>query len=235
MNSVENNRPGRPPLGPGRSGTSRPLSSSRTAILNLLRDQPQPVTQAALVAATGLHANTVREHLEGLARRGLVRRTRAVPEGRGRPPWLYELVAEPRDSEYTGLAVALAAAIAQRSASPSADASAAGKAWGRTLAKDRPAQTNTAQEARQEVVHLLEELGFQPRVAPSDPALVRLTRCPLLEAAHRHRDVVCGVHLGLVQGALEEYGADSSGSELVPFSEPGACRLLLPPMSGNPR
>jgi len=58
-------------------------------------------------------------------------------------------------------------------------------------------------------------------------SVVRLTLCPLLEAAHKHPDVVCGVHLGIVRGALEEYGADPTGTDLLPFSEPGACRLEL--------
>jgi hypothetical protein len=49
----------------------------------------------------------------------------------------------------------------------------------------------------------------------------------LLEAAHQYPDVVCGVHLGLTQGALEEFGADPVGTELLPFAEPGACRLHL--------
>ncbi|HJA62039.1 MAG TPA: hypothetical protein H9788_13210, partial [Candidatus Brevibacterium intestinavium] len=55
----------------------------------------------------------------------------------------------------------------------------------------------------------------------------RLTRCPLLEAAHEHPDIVCGVHLGLVRGALEVFGDPAAESELEPFSEPGACRLHL--------
>jgi predicted ArsR family transcriptional regulator len=57
--------------------------------------------------------------------------------------------------------------------------------------------------------------------------VVRLTTCPLLEAAHRFPDVVCGVHLGIVRAALEEYGGDPTRSELLPFAEPGACRLEL--------
>jgi predicted ArsR family transcriptional regulator len=55
----------------------------------------------------------------------------------------------------------------------------------------------------------------------------RLTRCPLLEAAHEYPDIVCGVHLGLVRGALEVFGDPDAESEIDPFSEPGACRLHL--------
>ena len=56
---------------------------------------------------------------------------------------------------------------------------------------------------------------------------VVLHRCPLLQAAHRFPDVVCSVHLGMVQSALEANGASSEGSELRPFSAPGQCYLRL--------
>lgn len=201
----------------------------------MLREQPEPLTLAALVRATGLHPNTVREHLETLVRRGLVARSRAEPEGRGRPAWLYEVTeVAPETSEYAGLAAALAAAIARTSDAPGAAATAAGEEWGHQLARDRGAAPTSPQEARTQVVHLLEDLGFEPRTTPGSPAEVRLTRCPLLEAAHRNPEVVCGVHLGIVRGALAEYGADPSGSGLEPFSEPGACRLVVPPLNATP-
>ena len=202
----------------------------------MLRDQPEPLTQAALVRVTGLHANTVREHLQTLVRRGLVARSRAEPKGRGRPAWLYELTAvQPETAEYAGLAAALAAAIARTSATPGKDATLAGEEWGRELARIQGAAPRSPDAARDHVVAMLGDLGFQPEREASDPAAVRLTRCPLLEAAHRHPEVVCGVHLGIVRGALEEYGADPAGSDLVPFSEPGACRLVVPPLGQPPR
>jgi len=206
------------------------LSPSRAAILEQLRDQPEPLTQAALVAVTGLHPNTVREHLEGLIRRGLVRRSPAEPSGRGRPAWLYEVTTEPSDNGYAGLAAALAATIARTSATPGEDATAAGEAWGHDLVRNRAATSGSAEESRELVVAMLGDLGFAPESDPEAPADVRLTRCPLLEAAHRHPEVVCGVHLGIVRGALEEYGADPAGTDLVPFAEPGACRLIVPPV-----
>lgn len=81
-------------------------------------------------------------------------------------------------------------------------------------------------DARRAVVRLLDDLGFAP--STDDAAVdVALRRCPLLEAAYRHPDVVCGVHLGLARGALEALGAPSDDTALVPFAEKGACRLLL--------
>jgi len=195
-----------------------------------LRDQPEPVTQAALVAATGLHPNTVREHLGGLVRRGLVWRRTAEPAGRGRPAWLYEPAAGPADHGYAGLAAVLASSIVRTSANPREDATAAGEEWGHRLADSRGSTARSPEEARALVVELLEDLGFGPETGTDEPSEVRLTRCHLLEAAHRHPEVVCGVHRGIVRGALDRHGADPTHADLLPFAEPGACRLVLPPL-----
>lgn len=91
-----------------------------------------------------------------------------------------------------------------------------------------PDGAHVAIAARHEVVSLLDRLGFAPR-ADDDAASVALTRCPLLEAAYRNPEIVCAVHLGLAQGALERLGAPREGTSLLPFAEPGACRLHLRP------
>jgi len=199
-------------------------------VLEVLDERGEPLSLAALATATGLHVNTLREHLDALAGAGLVRRERAPVAGRGRPAWLYSAV--PDDelpggvAEYAGLASALAETIEQTSGSPRRDAIDAGRRWGRQLATARGPGTGDDADARRAVVQLLDGLGFAPQ-PDARHVVVRLTRCPLLEAAHRYPDVVCGVHLGLAQGALEEYGADPDGTELLPFAEPGACRLHL--------
>ena len=56
-----------------------------------------------------------------------------------------------------------------------------------------------------------------------------LRTCPLLDAAKRHPEVVCQVHLGLVAGALEADDHSAEGLGLRPFARPGACELALPP------
>ena len=76
------------------------------------------------------------------------------------------------------------------------------------------------------MIEIFERMGFDPR--PDRRGVeVRLTRCPLLEAARESPTVVCSVHLGIVRGALAAQGLDGSASELHPFSDPGACRLRL--------
>lgn len=215
------------PAEPVRAG--RPLSASRAAVLDALRDQAGPVTVAALESATDLHANTLREHLDGLVARGLARRVRATPSGRGRPAWLYEAtgVSAAPGSEYAALAATLAAHIDRTSDHPGEDAVLAGHAWGHSLARSSGDPDGPGEPAaRHKVVEILDGVGFAPE-ADARATTARLTRCPLLDAAKEFPDVVCGVHLGIVRGALDEYGADSSRTDLAPFSEPGACRLHL--------
>jgi predicted ArsR family transcriptional regulator len=73
---------------------------------------------------------------------------------------------------------------------------------------------------------MLDDLGYAPAPDRADCDVV-LHRCPLLQAADRFPEVVCGVHLGMVQSALEANAASSEGSGLRPFSAPGKCSLRL--------
>lgn len=222
----------RPGYGPQPGTRPRPpaLSNAQVRVLTALQAEGAPVTLAALSTSTGLHANTLREHLDALERNGLIRRQQAAPTGPGRPRTLYELApdegAEGRH-EYAGLAAALASTIHHTSDDPQRDAGVAGSAWGHELAasRGRPAPRGDA-GARREVVGMLDEIGFAPE-ANRDSSVVRLTRCPLLDTARRYPDVVCAVHVGIVRGALDEYGADAVAAELLPFADPGACVLHL--------
>jgi predicted ArsR family transcriptional regulator len=220
------------------------LSAAQATILDALIDQPEPCTVAALSAQIGQHPNTIREHLDKLSKGGLVVRTQAPSQGRGRPAWLYSaeraVGSDQEAREYAALASVLAVQIGRISAQPGADAIEAGRMWGRELVRGShlskgedtaPAASRSAVATRRTVVTLLDELGFAPST-DARVSVVRLRRCPLLEAAHRNPEVVCSVHLGLVRGALEELGADPGRTEstaLQPFSEPGACRLDMFP------
>ncbi|MFZ2173051.1 MAG: helix-turn-helix domain-containing protein [Rhodococcus sp. (in: high G+C Gram-positive bacteria)] len=212
------------------------LSPQRATVLDHLRRQA-PARTNDIASQLGLHPNTVREHLEALLDSGLVTRTSARAHGRGRPAWLYRASpdSEPdvRVRDYAGLAAALAGHLARTSADPEADARSAGREWGRELIREA-ADGNAADDTRPpraRVLDLLTTLGFAPDDSGSATDGVALRRCPLLDAARRYPAIVCQVHLGIVQGALAELGAPPPAPrelDLIPFSEPGACRLLLP-------
>jgi predicted ArsR family transcriptional regulator len=203
------------------------MSRARREVLDVLLGADAPLTLAELSARTGLHGNTLRGHLDALADDGFAHRGRARPAGRGRPGWLWSAV--PVHSEYAGLAAALARTVHRTSADPAADAITAGRAWGHELARTHPAG-GTDVPGRERVRSLLDDLGFDPVDAGRGRARsLRLTRCPLLDVARELPEVVCNVHLGLVGGALEEYGTSGVDAELLPFAEPGACLLHLRP------
>ena len=62
---------------------------SRDRIRSFLQSSNAPVTVEEIAEQTGLHANTVRGHLEVLLAGGQATREPAGPAGRGRPKWLY--------------------------------------------------------------------------------------------------------------------------------------------------
>ena len=213
---------------PSRRAAVVALSDARARVLEFLQAQAEPVGTAHVASVLGLHDNTARLHLDGLVASGLATRVTAQPKGRGRPAMLFSsgLAQEldPRVRDYAHLAAALATVVAQRSADPAGDARAAGQRWGEEMvAGKRP---RSAIAARTEVVAILDDLGFDPQ-ADARVRSVALRRCPLLDVAREHPEVVCQVHLGLVSGALQRMGREDPQVELLPFAEPGACRLHL--------
>lgn len=197
-------------------------------MLDVLRDQPDPVGIEALAQAVARHPNTVREQVTWLVEHGHVERIRQPKDGRGRPSWLYQARGpRPGDAEYVELAAALAWRLQDHSPDTHAEATAAGHRWGSELVDQRGAlERPSPSAARRWTVELMDELGYRPD-ADDEAREVVLRRCPLLQAAHRFPDVVCAVHLGMVQTALERNGADPAAAELTPFSAPGECRLRL--------
>ena len=234
VDTVKKNASG--PLGPtpvrGPDAQGR-ISGQRAFVLELLQQQKAPVTIAAVAGEFGVHQNTAREHLEALVERGLAVRAQQTGRGRGRPAWVYAAAVdhvEPdqRLRDYTGLATALASHLTLTSNDPATEAVQAGRVWGRELVAGTPvaASRATATKARQRVVELLRDLGFDP-VADQSVRSVMLRRCPLLDAAKRYPQVVCQVHLGIVRGAMDVLGGNAERTAIMPFAEPGACRLQL--------
>ncbi|WP_347350646.1 helix-turn-helix domain-containing protein [Intrasporangium sp.] len=212
---------------PTRDGTAdlvAGLSAQRRRVFEALGDQPRPI--GSIAGSLGLHVNTAREHLDGLVAAGLAVRTRLAPKGRGRPGWGY--AARPAVTsaagEYATLARVLADHVAAQGGDVRGDMRRLGRGWGRALVEDLPAATAPGGADRQ-VVELLARLGFAPDGAPE--GCLHLRECPMLAVARERPDVVCSVHHGMVEGALEAAGGDPDGVRLEAFAEIGACRLHL--------
>ncbi|WP_420749178.1 helix-turn-helix transcriptional regulator [Rhodococcus sp. O3] len=204
------------------------LSPQRITVLDDVRAHG-PARINDIAERLGLHPNTVREHLDALVADDLVETTTEPARGRGRPAKLFRPTpaADPTSAsrEYSGLATALAGHIARTSLDPEADARAAGRAWGHELARESGCDPD---DPHRSVLDLLVRLGFDPHDG-GHAGGIALRQCPLLDAARRYPSVVCQVHLGIVEGVLEELGAATGpGLDLLPFAEPGACRLFLP-------
>jgi predicted ArsR family transcriptional regulator len=216
----------------GDGGEQQVLGESRLRVLTLLQDAGRPLGVADVAAATGLHANTARFHLDGLVDAGLVDRATESREQPGRPRALY--TARPGSARggqrsYRLLAEILTDYLASHAARPAKEALGAGLRWGRHLAQApsgmRPRRRPVdAAAATRELVAMLDDVGFQPeaRTLKHDRQIL-LRHCPFREAAIEHEEVVCAVHLGLMQGMLTELDAPITAERLDPFVEPSLC------------
>ncbi|HKX66216.1 MAG TPA: helix-turn-helix domain-containing protein [Intrasporangium sp.] len=201
------------------------LSAQRRRVLDALDEEPRSI--AAVAQALGLHVNTAREHLDGLVDAGLALRSRLTPNGRGRPGWGYAVrpgVGASSVGEYASLATVLAEHAAAQGGDVAGDMARLGRGWGRGLVGSRAADKDGEPDPERTVVEVLDTLGFDPE---ERPPVVRLRQCPMLDVARRHPEVVCRVHLGLVEGVIEAAGGDPEGVDLEAFAEPDACLLHL--------
>jgi len=200
---------------------------TRIKLLRILRDAEEPLDAHALADQLGLHLTTVRAHLDMLVDAGLVSshfEDRATP---GRPRRLYEAADEPPSAVEAGgyrlLAEMLASQLAGTSDDVARDAVAAGREWGTYLVERPPPYTTTPSDAaRAALLRLMDRLGFQPELA-DDGSRILLHRCPFLDIARRHQNVVCSLHLGIMQGALRTLGAPLDARDLEPFVRPSLC------------
>jgi predicted ArsR family transcriptional regulator len=194
------------------------------------------MTIVALADELGVHPNTVRFHLDSLVGEDQVEQVEPGRKGPGRPPLMFRAVRQMDRGgarHYRLLAEILTMAFAAEKDS-AAKALAAGRAWGRQLDMSGESSRRDAQNPEQAIGHLvdvLDGLGFAPERRRADgEQQVGLRHCPFLELAESRTAVVCPVHLGLMQGALETWGAPVAVERLDAFVEPDLCvaHLELP-------
>lgn len=203
----------------------------RAEVLGLLRASDGPLSAADVAAATGLHVNTARFHLDALVEGRLVERTSEARDQPGRPRILYAAQGPiPGPRSYALLAEMLTGLLASfPDAGPAAVA--AGQAWGRHLVeRAAPSEQLGEADAVARLNRLLDAIGFEPEVRTTDSGSeVCLRHCPFREVAAKHNDVVCAIHLGLMQGALSELQAPVDVASLEPFVTPNLCVARLTP------
>ncbi len=177
----------------------------------------------------GIHENTVRWHLGILDDAGFLdarpdagRQARA---GRGcstsSRPGAGDSTA--RD-EHRLLATILTGTVAELEDGQKR-AEAAGHAWGRYLVRrPSPLARITDEQAVAEVTQLLDDEGFAAAAEGTD---IHMRRCPFHDLAETNPEIVCGVHRGLLAGALDELGSDLEVEGLDVFVRPDLCIARL--------
>ncbi|BBZ63560.1 helix-turn-helix transcriptional regulator [Mycolicibacterium monacense] len=207
------------------------MSTRRQDVLAVLREAGTALSIAQIAGELAVHPNTARFHLEALAGTGQVEAVEADRAKPGRPPLMFRAVAGmdpagPRD--YRTLAGILADALA-RQPNAARRAVTAGRSWGEHTAE--PTRTRSRRQAVDRLTDLLAGLGFAPEARPTAGGIgeIGLRNCPFLDLADTRRDVVCPVHLGLMQGALSRWKAPITVEALIPFAEPDLCVAHLAP------
>lgn len=218
--------------------------------------RPVGLTAAELGARLGLHTTTIRFHVDQLVAAGVLESHFVRRGGVGRPSKKYVLrqqplgetaEQEPGQGPYQVLAGLLASAMSAGE-TEQLTPEEAGVRWARrraetsTHGRERGASDagpheegvvtagGTAEGKVEEVIGLLAEWGYTPETEPVEDGSavdVTLRACPFLDLAHTHPDVVCGVHRGLLRGALTAVGEADARVSLQPFVGPDTCRARL--------
>jgi predicted ArsR family transcriptional regulator len=219
------------------SGASRTAAGSgrRDEVLRLLRGSANPLSIAEVARHVDVHPNTARFHLAALVRSGQAKLVTATHARPGRPAQLFRAVPvmDPSGPRHFRLLAEILADTLADEPDARARAIAAGREWGRRLSPieaepvDAPGPVAAVDEDRIEgdvaaLVAVLDELGFAPERRPR-AAQIGLRSCPFLEVARQRADVVCPIHLGLMQGALAARDAAVTVEELEAFVEPDLC------------
>ena len=205
---------------------------TRYRLYRYLRLSGRPVPVRELATRLGLLANTIRPHLRRLVEAGLVAsETRRGPSAVGRPQTVYSAVAmdnsEGRD--YRLLADILATLMTGARARTGAEALA--REWGDYL-MTRHAPPPGARRPGPNLAALREalaEAGFDPRFRRRGNRAVEiaLRGCPFRDLLDDHRELVCTVHRGLLEGMLEGSRPRLHLRTFEPLADRGSvCRVV---------
>jgi predicted ArsR family transcriptional regulator len=209
--------------------------NTRYAIYLELARSAKPLTTADIADSLGLHANTVRPHLERMRDIGLLDVAVGGRGDVGRPQHRYSIAA---DAPSLGLEpptmpmlARMVLHMAQRLNASADDAVAVGVSEGAT----RAAQYRLAPSTLEALVSDLDRLGFDPVVSDvagdEDAALIAFANCPFVELAQEHPDLVCGLHRGLVSGFVTQM-ADTEVREFCSVTSRTPCRVTVSASAG---
>jgi predicted ArsR family transcriptional regulator len=197
----------------------------RLDVLRVLRAADTPMSIVAIAELLDVHPNTVRFHLDILVSAGRVEQVAPERKGPGRPALMFRATRrmDPGGPRHYEILAEILTTVLAGDADGAARALAGGRSWGLQRKSPGPA-TSAAPDAEESIEHLvglLDELGFAPERRNDEQ--LGLRHCPFLELAESQKEIVCPIHLGMMQGVLENWAAPVTIDRLDPFVEPDLC------------
>jgi predicted ArsR family transcriptional regulator len=205
---------------------------TRYAMYEELARSTAALSAADLAERLGIHANTVRLHLERLREVGLVD-VEAVHRGTvGRPQHLYFLSAGAPglgfDPPAHALLAGLLAALAERVGADEAEAAETGRVWGAEAGR-----RTRSRSCLQALEGALGRLGFEPALEAEPPppgavgtARIEFLHCPFRELAEAYPELVCNLHRGLCEGVVDSVGGGRV-EEFATLYDPEPCHVTV--------
>ena len=201
----------------------------RCRLYEVVTRQDGPVGRDEAASAAGVGRALAVYHLDKLVECGLLTATYQRPPGRsgpgaGRPAKLYArsdrefaVTVPPREYE---LAARLLVQVVE--SDPSGQSRTALNEAAHRLGADL-GSAFAPDEAGGDIKGALAQQGYEP--AEDEEGVIRLRNCPFHQLAERHRDVVCGMNLALVEGLVTGLGATGWRPVLDP--RPGHCCVAI--------
>jgi predicted ArsR family transcriptional regulator len=205
----------------------------RRRLYEVVCERAEPVGRDEAAAAAGVGRALAVYHLDKLVEAGLLTASYQRPPGRsgpgaGRPAKLYmrsdrEFAVTVPPREYELAARLLVQAV---EADPGGNSQVALLEAAHRLGAELGGRFRLRDADRSGVADLDEALaahGYEPR--SGEDGVIRLRNCPFHQLAEHHRDVVCGMNLGLIEGIVAGLGAESLRPVLDP--QPGHCCVAI--------
>jgi predicted ArsR family transcriptional regulator len=93
----------------------------------------------------------------------------------------------------------------------------------RRVGSARSSAAGSATAGADDLAGALARHGYEPR--RDDAGTIRLRNCPFHQLAEQHREIVCGMNLGLIEGLIEGLRVQEARPALDP--SPGHCCVAI--------